>query len=50
MEFGNQYKIGRKYRDRSLKEILEVMNNLLEMYDWVNRDRNLYKSKKGVHI
>jgi hypothetical protein len=48
--FGDDYKIGRKYRNRSAVEIKRERDNALEMYKKLEEDKNLDRGKKEVVI
>jgi hypothetical protein len=46
--FGDQYEIGRKYRNRSANEIRRERDNALEMYGMLESDPRMDKSDKKV--
>jgi hypothetical protein len=46
--FGDQYQRWKKYRERSAKEIAQEKLNAEQMYDWLESDKTLDKSDKGV--
>jgi hypothetical protein len=46
--FGDQYQRGKKYRERSAKEIAQEKLNAEQMFDWLEADKTLDKSDKGV--
>jgi hypothetical protein len=46
--FGEQYEIGKKYRNRSVDEIKRKKDNQLEIYAVVEKDDSLDKKDKGV--
>jgi hypothetical protein len=47
-DFGDQYEIGRKYRNRSADEIRRERDNALEMYGMLQSDDRLDKKDKKV--
>jgi hypothetical protein len=46
--FGDQYKIGSWYRNRSADEINREKQKVLEMYKVLEEDKSLDKGKKEV--
>jgi hypothetical protein len=46
--FGDDYEIGRKYRNRSADEITRERQNTLEMYKKLEEDTTLDHGKKEV--